>query len=219
MILSSKVALSRQPYLRRTEIIFDTLVSLGFMLKILKCYLMPSTRIKHFGFYIDSIKITVELSQDKIDTITGLATDIYHPQVQLLFVYFQNLSVTSFPTVQLGPLFYRSLEKDKIHGLKETNFSYDAKTILSDQSKQDLLWRIKCVHVNCSKPIKPRILSALLFSDASDEGVWSTRDKSFRRLSTGFHTRYIQFCKSVAWLAMINLQEPWFDHLTASAQP
>ena len=30
---------------------------------------------------------------------------------------------------------------------------------------------------------------------------------------------YIQFRKSVRWLAMLNLQEPWFNHLTASAQP
>ena len=29
---------------------------------------------------------------------------------------------------------------------------------------------------------------------------------------------YIQFRKSVAWLAMLNLQEPWSDHLTASSQ-
>ena len=29
----------------------------------------------------------------------------------------------------------------------------------------------------------------------------------------------IQFRKSVAWLAMLNLQEPGHDHLTASAQP
>ena len=30
---------------------------------------------------------------------------------------------------------------------------------------------------------------------------------------------YTQFLKSVAWLAMLNLQVPWSDHLTASAQP
>ena len=29
----------------------------------------------------------------------------------------------------------------------------------------------------------------------------------------------IQFHKSVTWLAMLNLQEPCFDHLTGSAQP
>ena len=29
---------------------------------------------------------------------------------------------------------------------------------------------------------------------------------------------YIQFLKSVAWLAMLKLQVPWSDHLTASAQ-
>ena len=30
-------------------------------------------------------------------------------------------------------------------------------------------WWIKCVHVNCSKPIKPRTPSVLLFSDAFGE--------------------------------------------------
>ena len=30
---------------------------------------------------------------------------------------------------------------------------------------------------------------------------------------------HIQFRKIVAWFAMLSLQEPWFDHLTASAQP
>ena len=30
---------------------------------------------------------------------------------------------------------------------------------------------------------------------------------------------YIQFCKSVAWLAVMNLQEPCYDRLTPSAQP
>ena len=68
------------------------------------------------------------------------------------------------------PLFYQSLEKDKFHGLNENNFSYDAKTVFSDQSKQDLLWWTKCLHISCSKPIKPRTPSVLLFSHASDEG-------------------------------------------------
>ena len=30
---------------------------------------------------------------------------------------------------------------------------------------------------------------------------------------------YIRFCKSVAWLTMMNLQEPFYDCLTPSAQP
>ena len=116
--------------------------------------------------------MTVELPQDKIDTIVDLATEIYHstsPVAIRLLSKFIGYLVSSFPAVELGPLCYRSLEKDKIQGLKENNFSYDAKAILSDQSKQDLLWWIKCIHVNCSKPIEPRTQSVLLFTDASDE--------------------------------------------------
>ena len=135
--------------------------------------LIPSARIRHLGVYIDSIKITAELPQDKIDTIVDLATEIYHstsPVAICLFSKFIGYLVSSFPAVEPGPLFYQSLEKDKIQGLKENNFTYDAKAILSDQSKEDLLWWIKCVHFNCSKPIKSRTRSVLLFSDASDEG-------------------------------------------------
>ena len=117
--------------------------------------------------------MTVELPQDKLDTTVDLATEIYHstsPIAIRSLSKFIGYLVSSFPAVELGPLYYRSLEKGKIQGLKENNFSYDAKAILSDQSKQDLLWWIKCIHVNCSEPIKPRTQSVLLFTDTSDEG-------------------------------------------------
>ena len=155
-----------QETLKHTEIVFDTLVALGFVPKIPKRSLIPSARIRHLEFYIDSIKMTVELPQDKIDTIVGLATEICHsisPVAIRLLSKFISYLFSSFPAVELGPLFYRSLEIDKIQGLKENNFSYDVKAILSDQSKQDLLSWIKCVHVNCSKPIKPQTPSICSF--------------------------------------------------------
>ena len=155
---------------RHTEIVFDTLVSLGFVPKILKCSLIPSTRVRHSEFYIDSIMMTVELPQHKVDTIVGLATDLPFHEPSCYSFTFQNLSVTQFiasPQLNWDPYFIESLEKDRIHSQKENNFSYDAKTTLSDQSKQDQLWWIKCV--NCSKTIKPRTPSVLIFSDASDE--------------------------------------------------
>ena len=128
-----------QETLKHTEIVFDTLIALGFVPKIPKCSLIPSTRIRHLGFYIDSIKMTVELPQDKIDTTVDLATESYHstsPVAIRLLSKFIGYLVSSFPAVELGPLFYRSLEKYKIQGLKQNNFSYDAKAILSDQSKK-----------------------------------------------------------------------------------
>ena len=67
-----------QETLKHTEIVFDTLVALGFVPKIPKCSLIPSTRIRHLGFYIDSSKMTVELPQDKIDTTEDLETEICH---------------------------------------------------------------------------------------------------------------------------------------------
>ena len=47
----------------------------------------------------------------------------------------------------------------------------------------------------------------------------SVTNPTLRAYNLHYMHDYIQFLKSVAWLAMLNLQVPWYDHLTASAQP
>ena len=88
------------------------------MPKIPKCSLIPSTRIRHLGFYIDSVidKMTVELPQDKIDNIVDLATEIYHstsPVAIRLLSKFIGYLVSRFPEVELGPLFIEVSKKTK----------------------------------------------------------------------------------------------------------
>ena len=103
-----------QETLRHTEIVFDTLVSLGFVPKILKCSLIPSTRVRHSEFYIDSIMMTVELPQHKVDTIVDLATDLPFHEPSCYSFTFQNLSVTQFtasPQLNWDPYFIEVSKK------------------------------------------------------------------------------------------------------------
>ena len=88
------------------------------MPKIPTCSLIPSTIIRHLGFYIDSVinKMTVELPQDKIDNIVDLTTEIYHSTsliaIRLLSKFIDYL-VSRFPAVELGPLFIEVSKKTK----------------------------------------------------------------------------------------------------------
>ena len=86
------------------------------MPKIPRCSLIPSTRIKHLGFYIDSVidKMTVKLPQDKIDNIVDLATEIYHstsPVAIRLLSKFIGYLVSRFPAVELGPYLLKSRKR------------------------------------------------------------------------------------------------------------
>ena len=111
------------------------------------------------GFYIDSIKMTVELPQDKIDTTVDLATEIYHstsPVAVHLLSKFIGYLVSSFPAVEMGPLLYQSLKKDKIQGLKEKNLLMTQK--LFYQTSQNKICYVELnvytsAALNQSKPI------------------------------------------------------------------
>ena len=52
-----------------------------------------------------------------------------------------GLLISSFPGVQHGPLYYRSLEYDKIITLQENRGSLEAKMFISAGRKCELAWR------------------------------------------------------------------------------
>ena len=75
---------------------------------------------------------------------------------------------------------------------------------------------IFCRHsLKLLSPTLPKLMNCIVLSlpplssdpDTPQKKIWNV------------HLRYIQFRKSVAWLVMLNIQDLWSDHLTASAQP
>jgi len=77
-----------------------------------------------------------------------------------------GLMVSMFPGVKYAPLFYRSLEIDKIKALNESRENYNSVMILSVTSVIDLKWWIKNVE-SSFKWISHGEPLLSLYSDAS----------------------------------------------------
>ena len=57
--------------------------------------------------------------------------------IRFLSKLIDNL-VVAFPTVTLGPFYYRALEMDKAKALQKSNGNYDASVRLSNEAKEEL---------------------------------------------------------------------------------
>ena len=76
-----------------------------------------------------------------------------------------------FHGVMYGPLWYRTLEKDKMPGLRQGNGDYDSPVLLSEKAKIELQWwkdnilsSHSLIDINHGKP------DSVLFSDTSLTG-------------------------------------------------
>ena len=77
--------------------------------------------------------------------------------------------VASFPGVQLGPLYYRQLENDKIKALRENYGNFDRPMVISGTASADLKWWINNIQTSY-KPIRVAPPVMELKSDASHLG-------------------------------------------------
>lgn len=117
---------------------------LGFFIHPKKSSLIPSQKIEHLGFVLNSVDMTVRLTDSKTANIKATVTRILkanYPSIRNVASLI-GLLVSSFPAVMFGPLFYRNLERDKSLALKLQNYNYDGNIVISEASKSELQWWI-----------------------------------------------------------------------------
>ena len=88
--------------------VIDTVLllhNLGFIVQPLKSSLMPSQEIVILGFIINSVNMTVRLTEDKLGSLISSCTN-------LLVARVVGKLVSSFPGARYGPLYYRHLKRD-----------------------------------------------------------------------------------------------------------
>ena len=128
--------------------ILDTLnllLSLGFTIKCSKSIFEPTQKITSLGFIIDSKNMTITVTSDKKQKIKDLCIETlrhYSLSIRDVAKLIGNLIARFEAVSPLGPLYYRSLETDKINALKQYNEDFDANISLSTQSRTDILWWI-----------------------------------------------------------------------------
>ena len=91
-------------------------ISLGFKIHHEKSVVIPTQVLEFLGFILNSILMTVTLTNKKGDKILQLCQRFSHPNRQFTIpevASFIGTLVSSFPGVEFGPLHYRHIEADK----------------------------------------------------------------------------------------------------------
>ena len=107
-----------------------------------KSSMIPSTRITHLGFVIDSVTMRVSLPEEKVLRIQHACSGMLKVQkvsIRHLASVIGLLVVSSFLAVQYGKLHYCNLEFLKTDGLRQ-HATYDAYVCLNSSALEDLQW-------------------------------------------------------------------------------
>ena len=150
--------------------------NLRFTIHPTKSILTPTQRITFLGFVIDSVQMTLEITEEKKSKIHNLCLETLQKQKNTLWTLASAIGnfVASFPAVPLGPFFYRNLEKQKILGLKLHNGKFDTNITLTVESKKEIYWWKNNIfesfaHLNIPDP------DIAIYTDASLTG-WGIAD-------------------------------------------
>ena len=158
-------------------------LQLGFHVHPETSVLIPSQSLTFLRFNLNSVSMTVTLTQEKRDQLESLCTKAMN---------WENLSigfvakiigkvVSALPGVEFGRLHYRNLERDKIYALSANQGDYDALMQLSPAAKEELKWWCDNVR-HVYRRIQHATYSHSSQADASDSGwgIACTTDESLQ---------------------------------------
>ncbi|XP_028415159.1 uncharacterized protein LOC114538208 [Dendronephthya gigantea] len=144
---------------------------LGFVVHPEKSAFNPSQIIMVLGFIINSVDMTVTLTDEKRTDITNMCDTVLNSRKIKIRDLAQLIGklIASFPGVVHGPLYYRSLEADKTKALRISKGNFDDTMGLSENSRLELRWWLANIsHVH--NVISHKLPSCTLTTDASLSG-------------------------------------------------
>ena len=163
-----------ETYLECSHNIADTvsiLTSLGFYIHPVKSVLVPTQEITFLGFVLNSVNMTISLTNKKKQKIHDMAIEILNSRevcIRKLASFIGNI-VASFPAVPYGRLYYRYCEHEKVIGVAIQG-SYDGVIHLSKRAIDEIRWW-KCHIMESFASLEPRpVVDKIVYSDASNLG-------------------------------------------------
>ena len=149
------------------------LQSLGFTIHPEKSQLEPSQLILFLGFLINSVDMTVKLTGEKKDKLVALIDKILAKNQVVIRSVASAIGkiVSSLPASLPGGIYYRSIEKDKNRALKRSRGNYEAKMVLSEDSRRELMWWKEHAHSTFA-PIHWPPITKEISTDASGKNGW-----------------------------------------------
>ena len=127
----------RECYSSLEEAVF-LFLQLGFHVHPEKSVLIPSQSLTFLGFNLNSVSMTLSLTQEKRDKLESLCTEAMNGEdLSICFVAkVIGKVVSALPGMVFGRLHYRNLERDKIYALSANQGDYDALMPLSPAAKE-----------------------------------------------------------------------------------
>lgn len=172
---------------RDTEQLFT---NLGFLVHEKKSVKTPSQEIVFLGFVLNSVSMTVKVTNEKCEKIQQSCRNLLQRNEMLILEVAQVIGylVSCLPGVQYGKLHYRNLEIDKNKALAKNKGNYQATMCLSSDAKSDLIWWAQNIK-NESNFINRNVAEIEIKSDASKlgwgaicgsytaQGMWTSTEK------------------------------------------
>ena len=146
---------------------------LGFTINPDKSQLEPSTIITFLGFIINSVTMTVTLTDEKKAKLLKIIDDVLSKsfvKIRTVASLIGNM-VSTFPGSLYGPLYYRTIECDKNKALKQNKGNFEKNMELSLESIEEILWW-KRNTPSMTAPIQWPPISKELSTDASGKNGW-----------------------------------------------
>ena len=123
------------------------LTSLGFVIHPEKSVLIPTQEITLLGFVLNSVTMTVKLTPERIQKLLDSCKVLLshnQPTIREVACVIGQM-IAALPGVEFGALYYRAIERDKIHTLAMNRGNYESKMKLSEKAKTDIQWWISNV--------------------------------------------------------------------------
>lgn len=176
--------------LKDTQSTIILLQSLGYVINFDKSQLTPTQVIEHLGVNIDSVKMTVSVTEDKCEKLINLG----HSILQNKNITIRDVArlvgtmISYLPGVELGQLHYRNLERCRNKALQIHKGNFEGNILLSQEAKNDISWWISNIKTQFSFLLHPKP-SMIITTDSCQTmwgahisnketgGLWDARDR------------------------------------------
>ena len=163
------VKLSFEVSMQATLSTAELFITLGFFVHPEKSQLIPSQKITFLGFVIDSVNMTITVTEKRYQTfktLLNIILKIKRPAIRFVAKVIGHI-ISILPASKYGALYYRKLENDKILGLHKNAGNFEANLNISSEGFQDLIWWSENLH-DITNWIHPPPITSEIKTDASD---------------------------------------------------
>ena len=175
-----------------------TLENAGFSPHETKSVTVPTQVLEHLGFILNSVTMSVSISNDKVAKLVKVAQTILDKkEVKIrLVAKLVGIMVSYSPGVEYGQLFYRQIEIEKSTALKNNQGNFERYMQLSNKAKSNIKWWMNNAS-SSTKIIDHGNPTTVLSTDASTLGWAATSDGvsiggRWLPLEQAYHINYLE---------------------------